>query len=162
MLAITCRSLLGLFRHFLLLFSNDSDIVRSAIVSNCKHVYKNRIRGKTKCNPFYYYACKWRFLFYHIPLIRHTLILDLDETLVYSCRFSDLSTMKPSLESIGVTIVFFFNFINLTHSFAKTNTFHFTCTNGLTLMSFWTRFANGSMSLSSQLEKSRTLTPFST
>ena len=107
---ITCRSLLGLFRHFLLLFSNDSDIVRNAIVSNCKHVYKNRIRGKTKCNPFYYYACKWRFLFFHIPPIRHTLILDLDETLVYSCRFSDLSTMKPSLESIGVTIVFCYSF----------------------------------------------------
>ena len=39
--------------------------------------------------------------------IRHTLILDLDETLIYSCRYSDLSSMASSLETIGITIVLF-------------------------------------------------------
>ena len=100
-----CRLFLKLIHEFLLLFSNDSKVIKYAITSNCKQVYKNRLRGKTSCNPIRYYSCKWRTLFFNIPVIRHTLILDLDETLIYSCRFSDLSTMKPSLESIGITIV---------------------------------------------------------
>ncbi len=87
------------------LSSQDQDLVRGFLLSNCQHIYKKRIRGKTKCNYLRYYGCKLRETIIHLPLHRHTLILDLDETLVYSCRYSDLSLMIPSLESIGVTIL---------------------------------------------------------
>lgn len=87
------------------LTSRDPDLARSFLLSNCQHIYKKRIRGKTKCNYLRYYGCKLRDTIIQLPLHRHTLILDLDETLVYSCRYSDLSLMIPSLESIGVTIL---------------------------------------------------------
>ena len=91
--------------HVLFLLSRDDRIVKNAIILNCQDIYHKRIHGKTKCNPIRYYSCKWRFRLSSFPHNRHTLILDLDETLVYSCRFSDLATMVPSLECIGITIV---------------------------------------------------------
>lgn len=76
---------------------------------NCQQTFKQRLKGKTKCNPVQYYMCMWRFQLCQMIPARHTLILDLDETLVYSCRFSDLSTMASSLESVGITIVFIYS-----------------------------------------------------
>ncbi|KAK8819015.1 hypothetical protein WA538_001595 [Blastocystis sp. DL] len=87
------------------LTSKDLSFIRRHLLSNCQHIYKKRIQGKTRCNYLRYYGCKIRDSLLCVPHYRHTLILDLDETLIYSCRYSDLSLMVPSLESVGVTIL---------------------------------------------------------
>lgn len=89
--------------HFMV--TRDDAVIQKFVISNSQHVYRKRLRGKTRTNYFYYYTYKLREMMIHLPYYRHTLILDLDETLVYSCRYSDLSLMVPSLESIGITIV---------------------------------------------------------
>lgn len=107
LVSVMCRRFFHFLAHVFILFSRDRRAVKRAIILNCQDIYHKRIHGKTKCNPIRYYTCRWRFHFSQFPHKRHTLVLDLDETLVYSCRFSDLATMVPSLECIGITIVAF-------------------------------------------------------
>lgn len=73
--------------------------------------------------------CIWKFQVSQMIPIRHTLILDLDETLIYSCRYSDLSTMSSSLETIGITIVFSILTIILFYSYDKINMLVSMCIN---------------------------------
>lgn len=104
-LAMNCRKLAHLTSWLHFMITRDDAVIQKFVISNSQHTYRKRLRGKTRTNYFYYYGYKFRELTLQLPSFRHTLILDLDETLVYSCRYSDLSLMVPSLESIGITIV---------------------------------------------------------
>ena len=73
--------------------------------------------------------CIWKFQVSQMIPIRHTLILDLDETLIYSCRYSDLSSMASSLETIGITIVLFLITNSLIYSYDKINMLVSMCIN---------------------------------
>ena len=99
------RKLTHLLSWTRFMVTRDDVVIQKFVISNSQHVYRKRLRGKTRTNYFYYYTYKLREMMIHLPYYRHTLILDLDETLVYSCRYSDLSLMVPTLESIGITIV---------------------------------------------------------
>ena len=112
LLSLVCKSSLYYFRLFfnliknhVLLWSSNVDLVRECIHSNCRYIYKQRLMGKTNSNKMSYYLCMWKCHLLKIIPIRHTLILDLDETLIYSSRFTDLGGLSSSLESIGITIV---------------------------------------------------------
>lgn len=137
------------------LTSKDLSFIRNHLLSNCRHIYKKRIRGKTRCNYLRYYGCKIRDSLLCVPHYRHTLILDLDETLIYSCRYSDLSLMVPSLESVGVTIVCCSR-VSVISSCATIGTSAFMCTNARILTNSWTLYASGTMSSCSPPERSRT------
>lgn len=104
-LSLNYRKLAHLTSWLHFMITRDDAVIQKFVISNSQHTYRKRLRGKTRTNYFYYYGYKFREFTLQLPSFRHTLILDLDETLVYSCRYSDLSLMVPSLESIGITIV---------------------------------------------------------
>ena len=111
------------------IWCHNEDTIRQCILSNCQYTYKQRLKGKTKCSSVRYYMCIWKFQVSQMIPIRHTLILDLDETLIYSCRYSDLSSMSSSLETIGITIVFSILTIILFYSYDKINMLVSMCIN---------------------------------
>lgn len=142
------------------LTSKDLSFIRRHLLSNCQHIYKKRIQGKTRCNYLRYYGCKIRDSLLCVPHYRHTLILDLDETLIYSCRYSDLSLMVPSLESVGVTIVLRCD-LGVIPSCATIGTSAFMSTSARILTGFWMRCVSGTMSSYSPLERNRMPMPSS-
>ena len=89
----------------LILLKRDANTIRTVITNNCRQMYLRRLQGRTWLNPARNYGCRYCLHLTKITPFRHILILDLDETLVYSCKFSDISPMMRVFDSIGVTIV---------------------------------------------------------